>query len=236
LRATAVSVNTTLFENKRSIPKPRIETLSDLIFGLALSIGALSLLGNPPRTNAEITSDIASYGFSFLILVTVWLRYTIIMSALPIETRSTIFLNIAMLFLVSIEPYLFYLVSLFDHSQQSALLEYASVLYSIDMGALMIILAVFSHELTIEEKKLVSLEFLGRWKRIRNYLFIVAALFLLSAMPQFWSWKLDSTPLRFYFWYVPLVVAWIRGALPKDRVRRQQKETSADAKDSPVVS
>jgi hypothetical protein len=35
-------------EAKEQTPKSRIESLSDLIFGLALSIGALTLIGKPP--------------------------------------------------------------------------------------------------------------------------------------------------------------------------------------------
>ena len=37
-------------EKERSTPKSRIETLSDLIFGLALSIGAFTLIGQAPST------------------------------------------------------------------------------------------------------------------------------------------------------------------------------------------
>ncbi|MGA8905521.1 MAG: hypothetical protein WB661_11010, partial [Candidatus Bathyarchaeia archaeon] len=64
----------------QTIPRPRIETLSDLVFGLALSIGALTLVGKPPSTPADIRSDVLGFGFSFIILISVWVRYTRIMS------------------------------------------------------------------------------------------------------------------------------------------------------------
>jgi uncharacterized membrane protein len=198
---------------ERSGPRPRIETLSDLIFGLALSIGALSLLGGKqPSSLVEIMDDMIGFGFSFLILISVWLRYTEVMSVLPVETKTTIFLNVIMLFLVSVEPYLFNLVefSLFGHAAQSELLDYTSILFALDMAGLMAILAFFTHQLAIEEKKLISPELLWKYKRTRNFLFLSAGLFVLTLLPQFWSWKFQDTPLRFYFWFAPLAVSWIR--------------------------
>jgi uncharacterized membrane protein len=198
-----------LSDNTRH-PRPRIESLSDLIFGLALSIGALSLLGNPPRNAGEIRSDIITFGFSFLILISVWLRYTSIMSVLPIETRAIVILNVIMLFLASMEPYLFYLVSRYGHLVQSDLLDYASTLFALDLGGLMAILAFFTHSLTLEEKKLISQDLMSRYKRIRNYLFLTAGLFFLTALPEFWSWSFQDLPIRFYIWYAILPISWIR--------------------------
>lgn len=191
-------------------PRPRIEDLSDLIFGLALSIGALSLLGNPPKNAGEVGSDIITFGFSFLIVISVWLRYTSIMSVLPIETRTTVILNVIMLFLVSVEPYLFYLVSRYGHLAEAGLLDYASTLFALDLGGLMAILAFFTHSLALEEKKLISQDLISRYKRIRNYLFFTAGLFFLTALPEFWSWSVQDLPIRFYIWYAILPISWIR--------------------------
>jgi uncharacterized membrane protein len=52
--------------------KRRIESLSDLIFGLALSIGALTLIGQSMTDFQQVFLSIAFYAFSFLILVSVW--------------------------------------------------------------------------------------------------------------------------------------------------------------------
>jgi len=186
------------------------------VFGLALSIGALSLLSKPPSTPAEIRSDILGFAFSFLILIFVWMSYTRIMSVLPLETSATLLLNVVMLFLVVIEPYLFYLVSLFGHVTDYPLVDYASVIYALDMGGLMAILAFFTHQLTVEEKDLIPRRSLPRHKRARNVLFASAALFLLTTLPQFWSWQIDGVPVRFYFWFSPLVVSWISRGLGGD--------------------
>jgi uncharacterized membrane protein len=87
--------------------KSRIESLSDLIFGLALSIGALTLIGQPQNDFGQILQSILFYAFSFLILISVWYGYTRTMSLLHIETSKLVNLNILLLFLVSIEPFLF---------------------------------------------------------------------------------------------------------------------------------
>jgi len=201
----------------RATPRPRIETLSDLVFGLALSIGALSLLSTPPSTPADVRADIMAFAFSFLILISVWMSYTRIMSVLPLETRTTLLLNVIMLFLVAIEPYLFYLVSLHGHEADVQLVDYASVIYALDMGGLMAILAFFNHELAVEEKQLVPKEMLPGQRRARNVYFMSAAFFLVSALPLFWSWQIDDVPVRFYFWFTPLALSWISRSMKINR-------------------
>ncbi len=188
--------------HRQPIPRPRIETLSDLIFGLALSIGALTLIGKAPTTAADVEIAVLWFGFSFLILISVWLRYSWIMSVLPVETGVVVLLNIVLLFLVSIEPYLFSLLN------SAEVFDYASVLYALDLAGLMAILALFTHMLTIEERKLIKPELLGRQRKIRNVLFFSTVLFLTSALPQFWLLKFQGMPVRVWFWYVPLVGIW----------------------------
>jgi len=135
------------------------------------------------------------------------------MSVLPMENRTTIFLNVVMLFSVSLEPYLFNLVTLFGHAAETQVVEYASLLYALDMAALMAILAFFTHELAIEERQLISVELLVPYRRVRNTMLVSAGLFLLTMFPQFWSWRIQDVPIRFYFWIAPLAVFWIGRAL-----------------------
>jgi len=203
---------------EQSSPKPRIESLSDMIFGLALSIGALSLISKPPGSPAEIRSDILGFAVSFIILIFVWLRYTSIMSVLPMETSATKFSNVVLLFLVSIEPYFFDLINIgpYPTLSQLANLEYASVLFALDIAGLMAIMAFFTHILTVEEKKLVSPELIQKYRLLRNSFLIAAGLFLISVLPQFWNWSIKGTPFRFYFWLVPIGIFWIRRLLEKE--------------------
>jgi uncharacterized membrane protein len=163
-----------------------------------------------PRFPAGILIDVLQFGFSFLILISVWFSYTSIMSVLPVEDSRAIVLNIVMLFLVSVEPYLFYLNVVFDLEQQEVMLNAASIAYALDMAGLMAILGLFTHELTIEEKKLVPQDILGNYRRVRNSLFLAAVLFGATILPIFWTTRVLDTPLRFYLWFVPLIAVSIR--------------------------
>lgn len=208
--------------NGRSSPRPRIESLSDLIFGLALSLSAYSLLSRPPTQLTGLASDIMAFTFSFLILIFVWIRYTGIMSVLPMENRTTKLLNVAMLFLVSLEPYLFNLVTLFGRATETQVVEYASLLYAADMAALVVILAFFTHELAIEEKQLIAPELLEPYRNVRNSMLISVGLFLLTMAPQLWTWRIQNVPLRFCLWLIPISLLWI-GRLPTGRPRHDKK-------------
>src|SRR5258708_13607588 len=92
-------------------PRPRIETLADLVFGLSLSIGSIALIANPPKSAGEITTHILAFAYTFFVLITAWLIYTTYMSVLPVETRTVTFLNVALLLLVAIFPYLLHVVA-----------------------------------------------------------------------------------------------------------------------------
>jgi len=207
-----------LSEHKTAaISRPRIENLSDLVFGLALSISALSLLSKPPTTPAEFQGDLLAFAFSFLILISVWASYTRVMSVLPIETGTTLLLNYLMLLLVAFEPYLLYLVNQFGDITQDQLVNDASVIYALDMGGLMAILAFFYHELSVEERRLIPQQRMWLYKRTRNVFFLSAGLFFLTILPQFWSWHVGNMPMRFYLWFVPLIIAYILRGLSSRR-------------------
>jgi len=190
--------------------KPRIESLSDLIFGLALAISTIPLISRIPGKPFGMLVDLLEFGFSFLILISVWLAYTNIMAILPVEDDVVVALNLALLFLVSIEPYLFYLNITFDILAHELLLDYASILYALDMAGLMLILALFTHQLAGEEKGLVPKEAITRYKRVRDVLCVSGALFAITILPIFWAVKIQSLPIRFYLWSVPLVLSSIR--------------------------
>jgi len=138
-------------------PRARIEPLADLIFGLALSVGAISVVSNPPTDVQAVYNDLATFGFSSLILITMWLRYTRIMSVFPIETRRVNNLNVLLLFCVSIEPFLFNLVrNMPAVTDPNAFADATSALYALDLGAMFAILGGFSLTLANEERKLIQ--------------------------------------------------------------------------------
>lgn len=123
-------------------------------------------------------------------------------------------LNVAMLFLVSLEPYLFNLVTLYSHVNETVVVEYASVLFAADMAALVVILAFFIHELAVEEKQLIAQELMEPYRKVRNSMVLSTFLFLFTMIPAFWGWRILDVPLRFYLWLVPIAIFWI-GRLPE---------------------
>lgn len=59
------------------------------------------------------------------------------MSALPLETATAVSLNIALLFLVSVEPYL---LSLVNTAEAILIFDDASIVYALDLAGLVAIL------------------------------------------------------------------------------------------------
>ena len=190
---------------KESIPRPRIQTLSDMIFGLALSIGAFSALETTPGTILGIFYTLISFGFSFLILSLVWIGYSRIMSVLPIENIRIVAANMVLLFLVSIEPYLFNSLKISAYAPSLGQLDSSSTttLYALDLGCLLLVIAYFIHELTVEDRRLIPRELMKEY-RLMMYTSIVGAFtFLVSALPVFWNVIVISSPtvpLRYVMW------------------------------------
>jgi uncharacterized membrane protein len=205
-------------EEKRGfLPRPHIQTLSDLIFGLALSIGAITLIGQLPTNATQVFVAIGQYGFSFLILVSVWRAYSNIMSVLPVETGGLINLNIVLLFLVSIEPYLYYQVLVFTNENWNAV----STAFALDLGLMYLILGFFFHSLANEEKKLVPSGLLKRFRVSRNMALLASAVFFLSMAPIFYSITafsfpaedvIRTMPLRGVLWISVLLLSLVRHA------------------------
>jgi hypothetical protein len=201
-------------------PRPRIETLADLIFGLSLSIGSIALIANPPKTMGEITSHILAFAYTFFVLITAWLIYTTYMSVLPVETRTVTFLNVGLLLLVAIVPYLLNGVEvvnpILSSGDVSMIQNYASTLFALDLGGILIILATFAHVISLEEKKLVAPELVTLFRNGRNRMAALAVLTLISIAPQFWEWTLFGVPIRLYLWYPPLISYWVGRAVRPD--------------------
>jgi uncharacterized membrane protein len=197
-----------------SMPRPRIQTLSDLIFGLALSISSLTLIGQQPGTSDQFFVALGLYALSFFILVNVWRSYSSATSILPFENSTVTGLNIVLLFLVSIEPYLF--AELFA-AVGGSFPSVVSVVYAFDLGFMFLILAVFNNTVADEERGLVPKDQLAGYRNLRNQCIIVAAIFIFSALPFFETVTMFAYimggrqayfSLRSTLWVVALIVGW----------------------------
>jgi uncharacterized membrane protein len=192
-----------------TVPRPRIQTLSDLIFGLALSIGAIALLSEKPSSIIGLASSLVGFGWAFLILALVWVRYTRIMSVLPVETGRMMGANMLLLFLVSVEPYLYNLITVSFVPLAGQLDSgVTTALYAVDMGSIFLIIAYFTHELTIEDRRLIPKELLKNYRLQRNTTIASAALFHVSTLPIFWSFVVFGLQARFILW-MGTFLGWI---------------------------
>jgi uncharacterized membrane protein len=201
-----------------------------MIFGLALSVGAITLVSSPPVDVPSVLNDIAGFGFSFLILIVIWLRYTRIMSALPLQSRRVINLNIILLFLVSIEPFLFNIVRRppTNIANPPVYENVTSGLYAVDLGMMFVILGFFSLTLADEEKMLIPKDLILEYRRGGEIYFVGAAFFLVSIIPFLFTVTYLGIPLRYYLWAVPMFFVWVR--------RRYQnvREPGSDPSEHPV--
>lgn len=153
----------------------RIESLSDLVFGLALSFGSLILIGSQPANGLDLLVNIFTFGFSFLIVVVIWVGYTRTIAALPTEVPSALVLNLGLLFFVALEPYLFYLLI---STILPAVEDAASIAYALDVGLMFSFLAglayvvVGQQKAREEDKRLhpLVLKRFERWSRFKRSL------------------------------------------------------------------
>lgn len=194
--------------------KPRIQSLSDLIFGLALSIGALALINNQPSDFSAVLTSLLFYTFSFLVLVNVWRSYSGLLSILPVETELLIGLNILLLFTVSIEPYLFNQVFLTSGDLWSKI----SMLYGVDLAVMFLVLAFFNNSLANQRKTTAPPQANKMFLFDRNYDLIIAAVFFISILPVFETtvFQISSEQtvydirLRAFIWTTALVMGMVR--------------------------
>ena len=189
--------------------KVRIESLSDLVFGLALSIGSLILVGNVPLSGLDIGKNAVLFGFGFLILVIAWLGYSRTMAVLPVEVPFALVANIALLFLVALEPYLYYVL---QNVHTPGLADASSVAYALDLAGMFLMQGALSYLVVREEKTSLHRQpplhpvVVARFRNVVKVDALIGLVFAVSALPIFWV----DTPvgfLRFYLWGAPFFIA-----------------------------
>lgn len=197
--------------NAESAPriKIRIEQLSDLVFGLALSIGSLELLAKTPQHPFDLAVSVALFAFSFFIVVSIWIGYARVMSFISQETSGTVSLNLLLLFCVVLEPYLFFVLQN-PSPQDPTFLEWTSFAYALDVGGNFLILGSLVR-VAVRSKtpgKEVHPVLLRRFRVAMALYFFIGGAYVLSALPLFWV----DTPighLRFVFWYSSLAFIFL---------------------------
>ena len=206
----------------------RVESLSDLVFGLALSIGALELLARVPQSPSDLAKSIGLFAFSFLIVVAIWLGYARIMAVMPHRAGGVLSLNMVLLFCVVLEPYLFFVLQ--SGAGDSAFLDWASFGYALDVGAMFLILGglivLLLKRIDRKELRLHSV-LLERFRLAMYFYIFVGGTYLLSALPFFW---IDTPvgPPRFALWYSAFAFTFL-GIFNRRRERVQRSKTITTA-------
>ena len=198
--------------------KYRIEGLSDLVFGLALSIGSLALINMDINDVDDILRGIFWFIIGFMIIVSVWMSYTKIMAERTVETELDLRLNLLLLMLVSLEPFLLYMLTLED-SANVRLSDFATMTYAIDIGLVMLVLGLFQHKIVSKGEGEIN-------KRERNSHLVVASIFLISALPFFWDFTVFNTKGRYLMWMfivVPTLYFKISGAMSRGKKAAEAK-------------
>ncbi len=156
-------------------------------------------------STSDIDKNILQFLFVFLILITSWIIYTSDMSVLPIETRFVTLLNVVLLMLVAVIPYLFdQAVSALNPSNVQ---DYASILFTGDYAGTLVIMTVFAHIIAQEEEHLVDGEIMIRFRRVRNRLGVLTVIVLLSLAAP-WDWLLLGVHVRLLIWLIPIISFW----------------------------
>ena len=184
----------------------RIEGLSDLVFGLALSLGAIALIEHIPTTAGQLSGDVVNFGFSFLIIVGIWLGYTRIATLLPAETRISMLLNMALLFCVALEPFLYYVQ---QTTTYLPFLDYSSEFYGLDLGFMFAILGAMTYMIVPNarsRKTTLNVTPLGSFKTTVAVDGIASAMFIVSTLGIFWVQIPGIGFLRFLIWYCALSI------------------------------
>lgn len=199
-------------DSPASIPRIRIriESLSDLVFGLALSIGSLVLIGRVPQSGQDLATNILLFGFGFLVIIMIWLGYSRTVAVLPEEVPSALYVNLGLLFCVALAPYLFYIL---QFSPSADILDAGSIAYALDVGVMFLLLAALARLVLREEEKarsagrsLVHPVVVKRFGRIMKAEIAVGLIFAISALPVFWVSSPIGGFLRFDLWYFALAI------------------------------
>lgn len=207
-----------------------IGSISDVVFALALSIGSLILVDKTPQTGYALVQGIYYFGFSFLIVILVWVSFRRIVVVLPYETQGTLAVNVALLFCVAIEPFLFFVLV-----TTNTVGEDASMAFAVDIGVMMLLLSALDVLLLREERnnsqRNLPQDVVDRQGRFILLHLAFGSVYLVSAFPLFWTLGFAGTPIRYDVWYVALV--WMFGIQVRWALAPRPKPASRNRGDTP---
>jgi uncharacterized membrane protein len=184
------------------------DSFSDIIFGLALSIGSLILVQHQVLDWQSFVSNILLFGFSFAAIAMVWLSFSTTIRYLSTQIPSVILLNLMLFFCVVLEPYLFYTLE----NSNGQLLIVTSDALALDIGFMFFVLGTLSLIVAKRARRYHPNYHSYDLKALQQMIYpryILAALFLLSVDPFLWVSTPFAVPfnhLRFILWTSSMAV------------------------------
>jgi uncharacterized membrane protein len=157
----------------RLVEKKSIEDLSNLVFGLALTLGALTLVAPSHDDYLELLSVLLRFALGFFIIVFVWWLYNATITQTDLGEGNRFLLNLLLLLLVVIEPFLLTIAN----SKSGA------TAYAIDLGAIMGIQVAFTYFIEHDERERLDVARLSALRVRRRILVGCCALFFISIIP-----------------------------------------------------
>jgi uncharacterized membrane protein len=201
-----------------------IENLSNLVFGLVLSIVSLILIANPPKNPEEMLKDLLWFTFSFMLVISVWRSYVAIMCEIEEWKPREVRLNILLLLFVGMEPYLFNAITFQDYllplNVQDIMNNVGTMLFALDIAIILWIIAIYYQILADEHAKSERRE--RHYRRERNARIISGLIFAFSAFPFNWSVTIMDMHLRYIIWLVPLVFVTM------NMIRNQRRDSAEE--------
>ena len=155
--------------------KKRIEDLSNLVFGLALTLGAISLIKPETDDLVSLFNTIIQFGLSFAVIIWIWWLYNSLINERDLARKGMAQLNMLLLFLVVIEPFLLSVSEPYSSGK---------IAYSLDLGLTLLIFALFYNAAISEDISPPKDAHRQLMRFNRNLTVVCAAIFFVSLIPQ----------------------------------------------------
>jgi uncharacterized membrane protein len=181
----------------RYVEKKDIEDLSNIVFGLALTVGTLTLIKPSQDSFADLISILSSFALSFVVLLWLWWLYNRTMKEMVMDRPLKYVLNFVLLFLVIIEPYLLTIVNTVS----------GATAYAINLGTANAIFLAFWH-LMLKEAPPSDVGRRETLRRFRNSLIVGTVVFYASTLLQLIP-TIASSGVQGLVWLLVLVVAMV---------------------------
>jgi uncharacterized membrane protein len=192
------------------VEKKRIEDLSNLVFGLALTLGAISLTRPATDDLGSLIDTVIQFGLSFAVIIWIWWLYNNLINERDLVRNGMVQLNILLLFLVVIEPFLLSVSQPFSSGK---------IAYSFDLGLTLLIFALFYHAAISNDVSAPTGLERQRLRFNRNLTVGCAALFFVSLVPQLLLGP-DGADIQSLMWLSALFIGAIGRRLGMSRIAR----------------